>query len=226
MGGWVLAGVIFLLLSSGKRNTNGGDGGGGGGDADIIPGPIGPVGPVDHVPSEDDVVAMMCSLFNSTHAVAPPQLLTVDTFKAFGFATNDPAVAGMVDKAFQLAQKLYSGEVVCEGDNEIPYSKSASMCALTGQYYNAAQWATPQHVIDELRQLGFGKSIGRTASITGSAWKAEIKRFQAIARSLGLNGMNSAPTSYIDGKLGACTLLSLTDANKARTSGVWPYALV
>jgi hypothetical protein len=112
-------------------------------------------------------------------------------------------------------------------DEDEPYVPSVAKCSRNGQPYNAILFPNPASIVHELRQLGFGSTVAPSnLNPLSAAWKAEIKKFQALARSLNLSGFVSAPADAIDGFAGPCTLLAMEEAHKARLSGVWPYQLV
>lgn len=100
-----------------------------------------------------------------------------------------------------------------------------SVCPRTGTEYDAALFPDPRSVQQELKLLGFATALGWT-NIQGADWRKEVMRFQAIARSMALPGMSTAPPSAVDGIVGACTLIALADAHKRRLAGVWPFAIV
>lgn len=58
-------------------------------------------------------------------------------------------------------------------------------------------------------------------TLLSSADKAQIKKFQAIARSMGLGAMANAPASFVDGKMGLCTLDALVEAAILYNAGQW-----
>lgn len=220
MLGWLALGGLLLILA--------GSGRGGSGPVPAPPGPLPPAG----YPTIESIASVMCVLFGTTHAVAPPAQLLADSLFPFAVTSAQLLVArpAVHQAAVALSEGLYAGTVTCSASdadaNADPYAPSTSKCPRNGASYNAALWPSPASVIAELRQLAFGQQIPASSSITSSAWRAEIKRFQAIARSLNLSGLVNAPESYIDGIVGACSLLALTEARAARLRGAWPYALV
>ena len=83
----------------------------------------------------------------------------------------------------------------------------AYRCGLTGEYANAELFPTPAAVLGYLREL---KYDAPGENIKSAAWRKQVKLFQADARGFGLAGMAGADAKWIDGKMGACTLLALS----------------
>ncbi|KKL67067.1 hypothetical protein LCGC14_2138650, partial [marine sediment metagenome] len=62
--------------------------------------------------------------------------------------------------------------------------------------------------VNALSLLGFPVST----LLTTAADKAQVRDFQTLARSMGLGAMRDAPASFIDGRVGLCTLDALVEA--------------
>lgn len=95
---------------------------------------------------------------------------------------------------------------------------SPKRCDISGEEYNADKFRSPASVMILMKQLGFGPEKHSNV-ITSPEWKKAIKKFQAMARSRGLRGMKGASEKYVDGIVGACTLLALEDASEKGIMG-------
>jgi hypothetical protein len=218
--GWVvgIVGLLALLASKGGNQLPQT----GGLPAPNHPKPKPAPAPMVPLPSIDQLAPVICALFMSTHAAAPPMDIVAAAYSSFG-VTQAMMVAGSSDvhtAAVKLATGLYNGSIQCEDDGKDPYAASTKVCQLTGKAYNAAVWHSPAVVYDELHALGFAGAKG-----TSAQRKQAVKNFQAVARSLGLGGMGGAPPSFIDGIIGACTLLALDEARFRRQTGSWNPAI-
>lgn len=90
-------------------------------------------------------------------------------------------------------------------------------CARTGERYDAGRWSSPFHVAAGLISLGYFT----TPALTTKKDKKSIRKFQTDATALNLNGMVGAGSDWHDGKIGACTLLALSNAEALLKSGKW-----
>jgi hypothetical protein len=105
-------------------------------------------------------------------------------------------------------------------NDDPPFVPGAKDC--NGIPYNAALYPDPASVMAELRVLGFAAAIPYTnTNLSGTAWKNEVKKFQAVARSRGMPGFENATAADVDGIVGPCTLLALTSARHERKGGTW-----
>lgn len=212
--GWLIAALILLAGASGGSKS----------DKQKPPPPPPPPGPTPppapgEYPTIEQVAHLVCVLFKSTHAAAPPVDIVEGAYQALGTSTaimlyHRPQIH---NAAMKLATALYNGEADCDDPTDDEYTPSAKLCSLTGEPYNAARWTTPDAVFAEMKQLGFATGPGATDKMRVD----EVKRFQAIARSIGLGGYASAPASYVDGVIGACTLVALEEARARRLQGTW-----
>jgi hypothetical protein len=124
-----------------------------------------------------------------------------------------------------------------DDDGRVLYRASDTTCFRDGQPFNAAQLGTPEQAVAALNVLGTpmgtvelmqSDAKARTPiweASRGYAKKASIrlKTFQAVARSLNLDGHVDAPVSAVDGVWGECTARSVSDALKKKQAGLWPY---
>ena len=216
---WLVTLGLLLLLGSGGKSSKPAPAP----SPSPRPRPAPSPSPAPALPSAESVALTLCSLFSSTHAVAVPLDLRAAAYAALGTTVAAMAAGAPATHkgALALAERLYSGEVTCEPE-EGDFAPSAKKCIHTKRPYNAARWTSPSVVFDELTALGFS-----TSPLESSDTKTnEIKRFQALARSLPLGGMGGSDPKLIDGIVGACTLVALDEARERRIAGTWPYQLV
>ncbi len=90
-------------------------------------------------------------------------------------------------------------------------------CSRTGERYDSARWSSPVHVAAGLLSLGYGVS----PSLVTKDDKKAIIRFQKDAIGLSLNGMAGASSDWAKGKMGACTLLAMSNAEALLKAGKW-----
>lgn len=90
-------------------------------------------------------------------------------------------------------------------------------CHRTGTRYDANRWSSPVHVAAAMIPLGYPVS----PKLTSSADKVQIKRFQKDGIELGLKGLKGASSKAINGKMNACTLVALTEAENLNKAANW-----
>jgi hypothetical protein len=103
---------------------------------------------------------------------------------------------------------------------QIPISAlfvAGSICQVDAERYNKAQWPDPATVAGALTVLGYPV----TPALTNQGDADQVMMFQLRARDLALEGMQAAPDSFIDGKVGPCTLRALTEAAMISNAGGW-----
>ena len=99
-----------------------------------------------------------------------------------------------------------------------PTPGDSALCKRTGMHYDVARYSTPAKVAADMTVLGFPV----TAKLTGGANRTIIKKAQRRFRELKLAGMDGAGDEWIDGKMGACTLLSVGAGMTLHSQGLWP----
>ena len=90
-------------------------------------------------------------------------------------------------------------------------------CFRSGTRYDAQRWSTPMHVAAGLMPLGY--PVG--PKLTSNSDKVQIKRFQTDAIALGLKGLKGASSKAVNGKMNACTLVALGQAEGLLKAGNW-----
>lgn len=87
--------------------------------------------------------------------------------------------------------------------------KKSRMCKRSFTYYDVDRWHSPAPVAAALREIGYDV----TDSLTTPADVLEIERFQRDAVANAAKGMAGAGSAWIDGKMGPCSLVALSDAS-------------
>ncbi len=90
-------------------------------------------------------------------------------------------------------------------------------CFRSGSRYDAQRWSTPMHVAAGLMPLGY--PVG--PKLTSASDKVQIKRFQSDGIKFGLKGLKGAGPKAINGKMNACTLVALGQAEQLLKGGNW-----
>lgn len=98
-----------------------------------------------------------------------------------------------------------------------PKAKNSARCSKTGEVYNQVRWTGPAAVQGGLIRLGY--FVGPTLVTASDV--ALIKKFQRYARKLGLGPYKGAPSSWVHGRMGPCTLIALSDAESRLYAGIW-----
>lgn len=96
---------------------------------------------------------------------------------------------------------------------------TAKRCAPANMVYDSRRWHSPAPVVAAFQKLGYPIS-----SLTSSSGREEVMKFQAMAIEMNLMGMAGLGAEWIDGKTGACTLISLSAAMNMLEAGNWPGA--
>ena len=99
-----------------------------------------------------------------------------------------------------------------------PTPSDSARCERTGSYYDVARYSSPAKVAADMTVLGFPV----TNKLTTSSDRQLIKKAQRRFRELKLAGMDGAGDEWIDGKMGACTLLSVGAGMTLHSQGQWP----
>ncbi len=139
--------------------------------------------------------------------------------------------SGLASLLFWLAGKKSDGEKVDfdkkkkvifdkkkfeEGDYEKRGLFKAGAKTCSGVPYNELLHEGPDDVVDSMRSLGY--TLTKVESARGIE---DIKAFQRKARLLNLRGMKGKSDAWIDGDMGACTLIALEDALEMKRKGTW-----
>lgn len=100
------------------------------------------------------------------------------------------------------------------GDKSVLFKASEKRC--DGVPYNVNIHGEPADVVESMRFLGY-----TLTSLVSARGIDDVKALQRKGRLLGLRGMAGKSDAWIDGKMGACTLLTLEDAIELKREGNW-----
>lgn len=117
---------------------------------------------------------------------------------------------GDFEKKYKLVDKK-EGEF---GDKSVLFKASEKRC--DGVPYNVNLHGEPADVVESMRSLGY-----TLTSLVSARGITDVKALQTKGRLMNLRGMAGKSNAWIDGKMGACTLLTLEDALALNRDGQW-----